>query len=118
MLAALDGTSSPGPDGIHPMLLRECAEVLALPLSIIFRKSLLSGRLPQLWKVSRVSPIFKSGSRAEPLNYRPISLTCMCCKVIERLISEHILAYLEQNALLSGSQFGFRKVVLPKINNC
>ena len=107
--SALDGTSSPGPDGIHPMLLKECSDVLALPLSIIFRKSLSTGILPQLWKISRVSPIFKSGSRAEPLNYRPISLTSTCCKVMERLIAQHIMAYLERNDLMCIRQFGFRR---------
>ena len=91
------------------MLLRECSDVLALPLSIIFRKSLSTGILPQLWKISRVSPIFKSGSRAEPLNYQPISLTSICCKVMERLIALHIIAYLERNDLMCIRQFGFRR---------
>ena len=109
VLSALDVSSSPGPDGIHPMLLKRCADVLALPLSIIFGRSLSSGTLPQLWKVSRVSPIFKGGSRSVPLNYRPISLTSTCCKAMERIVSEHIVNYLEQNELLSGRQFGFRQ---------
>ena len=108
-LLSLDSSSSPGPDGIHPMLLKSCADVLALPLSIIFQKLITSGVLPSEWKLSRVAPIFKAGSRSNPLNYRPVSLTATCCKVMERMVAEHIRHYLEDNMLLSDGQFGFRK---------
>ena len=109
ILKALDGSSSPGPDGIHPMLLKNCAEEISLPLTLLFKKSLLLCQLPNHWKVSRVVPIFKGGTKCNPLNYRPVSLTSTCCKVLERVIYAHIVDYLDENNLLSPKQFGFRK---------
>ena len=66
---------SPGPDGIHPRVLKELAKELKMPLFIIFRKSLDTGILPKVWKIANVSPISKKGSRHLAANYRPVSLT-------------------------------------------
>ena len=109
VLQALSSSTSPGPDGIHPAILKNCASVVALPLMLIIRRSLEVGVVPREWKRSRVVPIFKTGSKCSPLNYRPVSLTSCCCKVAERLLSEHIYDYLQQNNLLSTRQFGFRR---------
>ena len=80
ILERLDGSSNMGPDGLHPLLLKSCSDNVAYPLYRIFVASLQSGHLPQMWKSSEVVPIFKKGSRYDPLNYRPISLTSVCCK--------------------------------------
>ena len=112
VIEILDGispSSSAGADGIHPSLLHNCSAVIALPLSIIINKSLFEGALPAEWKHSRVAPIHKSGSKFNPLNYRPVSVTSAPCKVAERLLANHIISYLEEMNLLSGRQFGFRK---------
>ena len=107
-LLKLDKTSSSGPDGLHPQLLKACASALAYPLYVLFVRSLASGSVPEIWKHSIVVPLFKSGSRCNPLNYRPVSLTSVCCKVMERVLAAHIMEYLEENELLSSRQFGFR----------
>ena len=109
ILQGLSPSSSAGSDGIHPSLLHHCEEVISLPLSIIINKSLSEGALPLEWKHSRVAPIFKAGSKFNPLNYRPVSVTSAPCKVAERLLANHIINYLEENAVLSNRQFGFRK---------
>ena len=109
ILQSISPSSSAGADGIHPSLLHHCEEVLALPLSLIISKSLAEGVLPDDWKHSRVTPIFKAGSKFNPLNYRPVSVTSAPCKVAERLLANHILSYLECNNLLDTRQFGFRK---------
>ena len=108
MLSAIDGGSAMGPDGIHPLLLKNCASQLAYPLTIIFNRSLREGTLPSDWKTSLVVPIFKKGSRYDPLNYRPISLTSVPCKLLERILCKSLMSYLESNSLLSHHQFGFR----------
>ena len=108
ILQNLDGSSSPGPDGLHPHLLKSCAQSLAYPLSLIFSRIHREGYVPAEWKVSNVVPIIKKGSRAVPLNYRPISLTSVCCKLWERILTSHLLEYLESNELLSSNQYGFR----------
>lgn len=108
VLENLDGNSAMGPDGLHPTLLKTCAAELAYPLSVIFCRSLSEGVVPQSWKVSTVIPIFKKGTRYDPLNYRPVSLTSVCCKSLERIIVQHLNVFLEDNSLLDSNQFGFR----------
>ena len=108
LLEKLEPSSSPGPDLLHPHFLKTCAGMLALPITIIFQRSIATGCLPSLWKYSWVSPIYKSGSRCVPLNFRPVSLTCVPCKIMERIIVRYITEFMEQNHLLSDRQFGFR----------
>ena len=86
VLRALDIGSAAGPDNIHPMLLQRCASSLAYPLTRIFSQSLRDHCLPLPWKTSNVIPIFKKGARYDPLNYRPISLTAVTCKCLERVL--------------------------------
>ena len=107
-LAALNGSSAMGPDGLHPVLLKTCSGSLAYPLMRVFQSSLREMSLPSSWKQSLVVPLFKKGTRSNPLNYRPISLTSVCCKSLERILGRHILEYLESNLILSDEQFGFR----------
>ena len=73
-LSALNQSKSPGQDGLHPRVLKELKDVIALPLSIIYHISLNQGKLPMDWKISQVSPIFKKGHKKETGNYRPVSL--------------------------------------------
>ena len=108
VLSGLDPTSSAGPDGLHPHLLKACAEVLSVPLQMIFIKSLRTGILPAMWKQSSVVPLFKKASHADPRNYRPVSLTSVCCKAMEKLVAAQLRDFLESNGLLSSCQYGFR----------
>ena len=108
-IATLDPKSSMGADGVHPRLLRNCGEQLSKPLSIIFASSLREGRLPAEWLKSIVTPIFKKLSRTTALNYRPVSVTSVPCKVLEKVIVQHLNHYLEVNQILVDEQFGFRK---------
>ena len=107
-LARLDLHKTPGPDHIAPIVLRECRHALALPLKIIYTSSLKTGTLPQDWRDAVVRPIYKQGDQTLCTNYRPISLTCIAVKVLERLVSKRIISYLNERACLSTSQFGFR----------
>jgi len=63
--------TSLGPDGIHLLLLKSCAEFAAEPLSLIFQAAFESRVVPKDWKTALVTPIFKTGSRSDPANYRP-----------------------------------------------
>ena len=75
-----------GPDGIIPGVLRELAEELAPALTIIFQSSLSTGIVPIDWRDAYVTPIFKKGEQYNPANYRPISLTCIVCKLMEHIM--------------------------------
>ncbi|KFP03769.1 RNA-directed DNA polymerase from mobile element jockey, partial [Calypte anna] len=93
-LSNLDIRKSMGPDGMHPRVLRELAEVIARPLSIIFSKSWVIGEVPEDWRIADVTPVYKKGKKEDPGNYRPVSLTSIPGKVMEQLvlvtISRHI----------------------------
>jgi len=72
-----------GPDGIHSKLLRELAEELAKPLSIIYQQSWLTGEVPDDWRIASVTPIYKKGRKEYPRNHRPASLTSVPGKMME-----------------------------------
>lgn len=107
LLAALKVSKAFGPDGVHPRVLRELSATLAVPLVLIFKTSLRTGRLPEIWKKASVSAIYKKGSKKEPGNYRPVSLTSVVCKVMETLVKDWIQDHFRRNNLLSESQYGF-----------
>lgn len=76
VLAKLNLSKAVGPDGITPhLLIINCSGSLAKPLTMIFRKSLLTGDVPMAWREANVTPLYKKGSKTHPLNYRPVSLT-------------------------------------------
>ena len=100
---------SPGIDGIHPRPLKELADVLAKPITMIFQMSLQTGELPRNWLDAVVSPIFKKGSRSLAENYRPVSLLCILCKLLESLITPHIVNHIKTNHLACREQHGFKK---------
>ena len=108
VLSKLQDSNSTGPDGIPSVFLKRCALSISYPLSLLFQKSLKSMNVPSYWKSAHVMPLFKSGVHSDPLNYRPISLTSVCCKTFERIVVSKLTAYLEDNRLLSPHQFGFR----------
>lgn len=108
-LKHLNVNKSPGPDNIHPRILSEASEILALPLKILFETSFKKQELPLDWKSANISTIFKKGSKLDISNYRPISLTCICCKIMESIIRDEIFSFLMENNLLSQTQFGFIK---------
>ncbi|XP_053112296.1 calcium uptake protein 3, mitochondrial isoform X3 [Hemicordylus capensis] len=111
-LEKLKANKSPGPDGIHPRVLKELKCEIAHLLAKIFNLSLKSGSVPEDWRVANVTPIFKKGSRGDPGNYRPVSLTSVPGKLMESILKDKIVKHLEEQALLGVSQHGFRKGVI------
>ena len=109
LLKNLDVKKAAGPDGISNKLLKGSADVVALFLVDIFNQSLAEGFVPTEWKKALVCPISKGGNKSDPANYRPISLTCVCCKILEHIIVTSIMQHVDRNNLLSSNQHGFRK---------
>lgn len=101
--------TSPGPDGISAKLLKLTSPFSSYFLSLIFQQSIDSVFIPEDWKSAHVTPIFKSGDNTIPNNYRPISLTSICCKLLEHILFTHIMNHLNLNKLLLNNQHGFRK---------
>ena len=103
-----------GPDGLQPCFLRRVSKFIAYPLSVMYESFFLNTYVPPVWKIAFVRPIFKSGSANLTSNYRPISLTCTCSKIMESIVSKHKLEFLFENDLISEHQYGF----LPRRSTC
>ena len=99
--------SAPGPDGLWPRVIHNLADVLSIPLAIIYRKCLEEKTVPKDWKLANITPIFKKNNKSDPGNYRPISLTCILCKVMEGIVRDAIILHLVENKLVNSSQHGF-----------
>ena len=106
-LVKINANKSCGPDDIHPRLLRELAEFICGPISHLMNMSLDQSVIPNDWKNANICPVFKKGSSRLPENYRPISLTCILCKMLESFIREPVMKHLLDNKLLSSKQYGF-----------
>ena len=106
-LEALKANKAPGPDAIHPRILKEFSRELAPGLSRLFVMSLRQGIVPMDWKAAHVVPIHKGGSKKLAGNYRPVSLTSVVCKVFEYVLKDAIVGHLRDKGLLNKSQHGF-----------
>jgi hypothetical protein len=100
-------TFSAGPDNIPSIFWSKLSSALVFPVSVIFVSSYHSSHLPSDWKHAIVVPIFKKGDASLTKNYRPISLTCTLCKIMEGMIKDNMLLHLQSNNLLDPSQHGF-----------
>ncbi|GAB0201268.1 mitochondrial enolase superfamily member 1 [Grus japonensis] len=109
LLCHLDTHKSMGLDGIHLRVLRELAEELAKPLSIIYQQSWLTGEVPDDWRLANVAPIYKKGPKEDLGNYRPVSLTSVPGKVMEQFILGALTKCVQDNQGIRPSQHGFMK---------
>ena len=103
----LKSGSAPGPDNISVKILQTFCNELAIPLSVIFNKSMNEGSVPEVWRKANVTPIFKKGKKSSAENYRPVSLTSIPCKIMESIIKDDMMAHFHQEEIIKPSQHGF-----------
>ncbi len=109
LIRGLSASKSCGVDGLTARLIKSCGAAIYKPLTHIFNVSLSKGIFPTIWKVARVTPLYKDGAHDDCSNYRPISVLPILSKVFERLVHERVYSYISANGLLNECQAGFRK---------
>lgn len=108
----LDVRKAFGPDNISSMVLKKFTNNVPSFIDCIVSLlsiSLKSACLPLIWKKAIVAPIFKGGNRSDVNNYRPISLTCVLCKLLEHIISSNMWSHIDNYNIVTENQHGFRK---------
>lgn len=115
-ISDLSSNSAPGNDGISAKFLKLIDHSASNILSILFQQSLNSGEVPYDWRFSQVRPIFKSGTKSNPSNYRPISLTSVPCKLMEHVLYTHIISYLDHCDFFSPTSMVLEKIIHVSAN--
>ena len=116
LIEKLNSNKSCGPDLLHPRVLKELCGSITKPLALIFQNSFDSGEVDE-WKTVNVKALFKKGSRDNRSNYRPISLTCIPCKLTEKLIRDCVVNHITSNKLFLALSLGSDHYV-PVLYNC
>ena len=107
-LGRMSGSRAVGSDGVSLQLLRRCFAAVGPHLLRIVNASIITGKVPSLWKHAKVVPIFKSGDRSQPASFRPISVLSVPAKITEKVISIQLTEYLSINRLMSPTQYAYR----------
>ena len=108
LLDGLNVHKAPGPDGLNARVLKGCSTQISPILALIYNESLAQGNVPDDWQHANVSPVFKKGEKYDAANYRPVSLTCICCKTLEHILVSNINKHLALDSILADCQLGFR----------
>ena len=108
LLDGLNIHKASGPDGLNARVLKECSNEISPTLALIYNESLARGDVPDEWRQANVSPVFKKGEKYDAANYRPVSLTCICCKTLEHILVSNINKHLALDSILADCQHGFR----------
>lgn len=108
-ITSMRGGSAPGYDCVPASFLINNQQAFIKPLLHIINSSIRAGVFPDVFKVAKVIPLFKSNDVTQKSNFRPISLLSVFSKILERIVKDQLVSYLEGNNILTECQFGFRK---------
>ena len=106
LLSNLKEHKAKGPDEIPTILLKRLSTSVSPALT---QASLHQYKIPMEWKTANIVPVFKKGDRSNPGNYRPVSLTSVCSKLLEHVIYSHIFLHLKKYNILCEEQHGFQQ---------
>ena len=108
LLQNLKTNKATGPDAVPARILKDLAVEISPILALIFQQSLDTGHVPSDWRIANISPIHKKGDKSTPSNYRPVSITSICSKLIEHILFTNIMEHYDNNNILTDLQHGFR----------
>lgn len=106
---------SVGCDEVSLFILKQCIEIVCIPLEIIFNHAFHTATYPDLLKLAKVVPIHKNGDQNLPENYRPISVLSTINTAFEKLIVKWVMHFIQGESVLRPRQHGFRRGPLPPL---
>ena len=109
LLQSIDVGKATGHDELPALVLKLCSHQLSPSLCQIFNSSLLQGVVPKSFKKANITPLLKAGDPTNPANYRPISLLPIVSKLLEKIVQQQLISYLDANGLMPDDQFAYRK---------
>ena len=109
LLKGLNSSKALGPDELHPIVLKKPATEFGPVVSHLFQQSTDTGEIPKEWSLANICPLYKKSDRSLACNYRPVSLTCVPCKLLEHITCTNIMTHLVEYKLLSDRPHAFRK---------
>ena len=107
-LRRMSSSRATGSDGVSLQLVSRCFPLVGPHLLRIINVSIVTGRVPALWKHAKIVPIYKSGDTLQPASFRPISVLSVPAKITEKLVSTQLTNYLAENHLMSPAQYAYR----------
>ena len=108
IISKFDQNKSAGHDDIGNFVIKKVVDEISSPLTEIFNLSLTTGKVPEQLKTAKVIPIYKKDDASVFSNYRPVSVLPCLSKVLERLVFNRCIEFIDNNNLLNEKQFGFR----------
>ena len=109
LLRGVDPSKAAGPDQVPCRILSTLADQLAPAFTLLFRRSYEHAVMPDVWSAAWITPVFKKGAKFEAANYRPVSLTCVPCKLMEHIVVSHMRSHIDRWSLVHPNQHGFTK---------
>ena len=110
LLKGLNPSKALEPDELYHKVLKELATELGPVFAHLFQQSIDTGEIPKEWPLANICPLFKKGERSLACKYRPVSLTCIPCKLLEHIVCSNSMGHLDENNLLSDKQHAFSKL--------
>ena len=107
-LGRVSGSKATGSDGVSLQLIRRCFPVVGPHVLRIINSSIVTGKVPAVWKHAKVVPIYKAGDRLQPASFRPVSVLSVIGKITEKLVSVQLCSYLAENHIMSPTQYAYR----------
>ena len=108
LIDSLKQKNSSGHDNITSSLIKDIKHEIAIPLTILFNKSIHSGRVPDDIKLAKVIPIYKAKDKELLNNYRPISLPPTTSKILEKIVHKRLYYFVVSQSVFYNSQYSFR----------
>ena len=109
IIASLKSGNRKGNDGVSSALIKNLPTEIAIPLALIFNKSIAYGQFPTSLNIAKICPVYKCDNKLLVKNYRPISILPTFSKVFERLMYNRLLEYINKNNILFKNQYGFHE---------